>query len=80
MKNLISSPLFTIACATIAFILLVWGGMYDTSVPDAIATASQHHAWVAERGTDQTVYHKFTVGFVICGLMAVISHLYQKTV
>ncbi len=80
MKNVIASPLFTIVCATIAFVLLVWGGMHDTSVPDTIATVAQHREWVAEHGTDQSTYYKFMLGFVVAGMMAVGSYFYQKTV
>ena len=80
MKNVIASPLFTIVCAAIAFVLLVWGGLYDTSVPDFIATASQHREWVAEHGTDQSKYYKFMLGSVVAITMAVGSYFYQKTV
>ncbi len=80
MKNVIASPLFTIVCATIAFVLLVWGGMYDTSVPDFIATVSQHREWVAEHGTDQSTYYKFMLGVVVAITLAVGSYFYQKTV
>ena len=79
MKNVIASPLFTIVCAAIAFVLLVWGGLYDTSVPDFIATASQHREWVAEHGTDQSKYYKFMLGSVVAITMAVGSYFYQKT-
>ena len=80
MKNVIASPLFTIICATVAFILLVWGGQYDTTVPDTIATATQHREWVAEHGTDQSIYYKFVIGFLVSGILAVASYFYQKTV
>lgn len=80
MKEFLNSPLFTIVCASIAFILLIIAGSHDTSVPDMIATEAQHNAWVAEHGTDQSTYYKFMIGSAVSCLFAIYSYFNTKTV